>query len=62
MHGSHYHISVSDSESHTYGSHLLEDCKIGTTCELVIASLPGLNFQQKPYPETGFPLFDIMEI
>ena len=62
VHGSHYHISVSDNECHTYGGHLLEGCKIGTTCELVISSLPGLSFQRKSHPETGYPLLDIKDI
>ena len=62
VHGSHFHIALSDNEGCTYGGHLLEGCQVGTTCELVIASLPGLSFQRKAHPETGYPLLDVREI
>jgi predicted DNA-binding protein with PD1-like motif len=35
-HGSHLHISISDSTGKTIGGHLMEECKIYTTAEIVI--------------------------
>ncbi len=36
IHGSHLHISISDSTGKTIGGHLLEGCKVYTTAEIVI--------------------------
>ena len=44
VHGSHYHISLSDRQGHTIGGHLLEGSRIYTTAELVIGLLPDVRF------------------
>lgn len=36
IHGSHVHISISDSTGRTIGGHLMEGCKVYTTAEIVI--------------------------
>jgi predicted DNA-binding protein with PD1-like motif len=53
-HGSHYHISISDSEGRTLGGHLLEGCLIYTTAEIVLAELPGLRFLREHDSESGY--------
>src|SRR4051794_7525948 len=35
--GSHIHISISDSTGKTIGGHLLEDCIVYTTAEIILA-------------------------
>ena len=36
IHGSHYHISISDETGKTIGAHLMEGCRVYTTAEIVI--------------------------
>ena len=38
----------------TVGGHLTPGCIINTTCELVIAELPGVCFGVEEDPETGY--------
>jgi uncharacterized protein len=59
VHGSHYHISISDEQGRTYGAHLLEGCKVYTTAELVIGLLPGLQFLRTPCPESGYDELEV---
>lgn len=44
--GSHLHISVSDSTGKTIGGHLLDNCKVYTTAEIVIQSTSSLLFNR----------------
>ncbi len=46
IHGSHIHLSVSDSTGQTIGGHLLEGCKIYTTAEIVLMSSPRFIFKR----------------
>ena len=55
LHGSHLHISVSDSDGKTFGGHLVEGCEIYTTAEIVIAEIPGQDFVREPCHESGYP-------
>ncbi len=50
----HLHIALSKEDLHTIGGHLCEGCIINTTCELVIAELPGARFGVENDPETGY--------
>ena len=50
----HLHIALSAEDLSTYGGHLVEGCIINTTCELVIAELPGLSFGVEQDAETGY--------
>ena len=50
----HLHISLSKEDLSTIGGHLCPGCIINTTCELVIAELPGVQFGVEEDPETGY--------
>ena len=50
----HLHISLSRENLSTIGGHLCPGCIINTTCELVIAELPGIRFGVEEDPETGY--------
>jgi uncharacterized protein len=45
--GSHMHISISDSTGRTIGGHLLQDCIVYTTAEIIIQSTPNLIFKRE---------------
>ena len=40
--GSHLHISISDGIGKTIGGHLMEECIVYTTAEIIIQSTPAL--------------------
>ena len=50
----HLHIALSREDLSTLGGHLTPGCIINTTCELVIAELPGVSFGVENDPETGY--------
>ena len=50
----HLHISLSREDLSTIGGHLCPGCIVNTTCELVIAELPGIRFGVEEDPETGY--------
>ena len=50
----HLHISLSKEDLSTIGGHLVSGCIVNTTCELVIAELPGITFGVEEDPETGY--------
>ena len=50
----HLHIALSKEDLSTVGGHLCPGCIINTTCELVIAELPGVRFGVEEDPETGY--------
>ena len=50
----HLHISLSREDLSTIGGHLCPGCIINTTCELVIAEIPGIRFGVEADPETGY--------
>ncbi len=50
----HLHIALSREDLTTLGGHLCPGCLINTTCELVIAELPGQCFGVEQDPETGY--------
>lgn len=50
----HLHISLSREDLSTIGGHLCPGCIINTTCELVIAELPGVHFDVEEDAETGY--------
>jgi len=50
----HLHISLSREDLSTLGGHLCPGCIINTTCELVIAELPGIRYSVEEDPETGY--------
>ena len=50
----HLHIALSKEDLSTIGGHLCEGCIINTTCELVIAEIPGTAIDVKFDAETGY--------
>ena len=50
----HLHIALSKEDLSTIGGHLCPGCIINTTCELVIAELPGVGIDVENDPETGY--------
>ena len=50
----HLHISLSREDLSTIGGHLCPGCIINTTCELVIAELPGVRIDVEEDSETGY--------
>ncbi len=50
----HLHIALSKEDLSTIGGHLCEGCIINTTCELVIAELPGTVIEKEFDEETGY--------
>lgn len=50
----HLHIALSKEDLSTIGGHLCPGCIINTTCELVIAELPGVSFGVEQDVETGY--------
>ena len=50
----HLHIALSREDLGTIGGHLCEGCIINTTCELVIAEIPGTRIEKEFDAETGY--------
>lgn len=50
----HLHITLSKEDLSTIGGHLCPGCIINTTCELVIAELPGIAYGVEADAETGY--------
>ena len=50
----HLHIALSREDLSTIGGHLCEGCIINTTCELVIAEIPGTAIEKEFDSETGY--------
>ena len=50
----HLHIALSREDLTTLGGHLCPGCIVNTTCELVIAELPGQRFGVEQDLETGY--------
>ena len=57
----HLHIALSREDLSTIGGHLCSGCIINTTCELVIAELPGVVYGVEADPETGYDELIFME-
>ena len=50
----HLHIAFSKEDLSAIGGHLVEGCIINTTCELVLAELPGVSFGVEQDTTTGY--------
>jgi predicted DNA-binding protein with PD1-like motif len=62
VHGSHYHIAISDSLGQTLGGHLMEGSLVYTTAEIALGILPGLRFERRFDAESGYDeLFVVSE-
>jgi len=51
--GVHLHASLANNQGPVVGGHLVEGAPVYTTAEIVLAELPGLEFQREPDPATG---------
>lgn len=52
--GAHLHGSVADAQGAVKGGHVMPGCLVRTTCEVVIALLPGWEFRRELDAATGF--------
>ena len=59
--GSHIHISISDETGKTIGGHLLAECIVYTTAEIVIQSTPTLVFTREKDGTTEWAELQIKE-
>ena len=59
--GSHIHISISDGTGNTTGGHLMDECIVYTTAEIVIQSTPNLVFTREKDGTTDWPELQIKE-
>jgi predicted DNA-binding protein with PD1-like motif len=62
IHGSHYHISISDGQGQTFGAHLLEGSEIYTTAEIILLELPEFRFLRAFDDKTGYQELEIINI
>ena len=58
----HLHIALSKEDLSTIGGHLCEGCIINTTCELVIAEIPGTTIGKEFDEETGYQELIFQEV
>ena len=58
----HLHIALSKEDLSTIGGHLCEGCIINTTCELVIAEIPGTAIGKEFDEETGYQELIFQEV
>ncbi len=58
----HLHIALSKEDLSTIGGHLCLGCIINTTCELVIAELPGVRYGVEEDPQTGYDELIFQEV
>jgi uncharacterized protein len=49
IHGSHFHIAISDGDGATIGGHLVSGCKIYTTAEIVIAEFEDIVYKREMF-------------
>jgi uncharacterized protein len=47
VNGSHLHISISDNTGKTVGGHLMEDCIVNTTAEIILLSSDEFVFKRE---------------
>ncbi|KAI5741716.1 hypothetical protein M8J76_016469 [Diaphorina citri] len=52
--GCHLHMTLSDDQGHVIGGHLMSDCIVQTTAEVVIGYLDQVRFERTYDPDTGF--------
>ena len=50
----HLHIACSKEDLSTVGGHMMEGCRINTTCELVLMELPNICFGIEQDETTGY--------
>lgn len=58
----HLHISISDNTGRTVGGHLLDDCLIYTTAEIVVAELTDVEFTRELDSTYGYRELTVKKI
>ena len=59
--GSHLHISISDGAGKTVGGHLLDECIVYTTAEIIIQSTSAFSFTREKDGTTAWAELQIEE-
>ena len=59
--GCHVHISLADAEGRTVGGHLIDGI-VFTTCELVLGTAEGVQFNREMDDETGYNELEVRQI
>lgn len=54
LHGMHLHIAVADANGEMVGGHLMDGCRVRTTCEIVLQEFPSLIFKREHDEHTGY--------
>jgi hypothetical protein len=52
--GAHLHMSIADARGQVLGGHVARGCRVRTTAELLLVSVPGYSFVRVLDPGTGF--------
>ena len=52
--GGHLHLAVADNTGRTLGGHLLDGCRVYTTAEIVLGTLPELQFVRETDATFGY--------
>jgi hypothetical protein len=52
--GAHLHMSIADARGQVLGGHVACGCRVRTTAELLLVSVPGYSFVRELDPRTGF--------
>eukprot|EP00929_Paragymnodinium_shiwhaense_P023123 TRINITY_DN14558_c0_g1_i1.p1 TRINITY_DN14558_c0_g1~~TRINITY_DN14558_c0_g1_i1.p1 ORF type:complete len:254 (-),score=33.88 TRINITY_DN14558_c0_g1_i1:404-1165(-) len=50
----HLHIALSDKDGRVVGGHVVDNCIVFTTAEVVLVVLPNVRFKREPDDVTGF--------
>ncbi len=61
VHGSHLHLSISDSTGKTTGGHLMVGCKIYTTAEIILQSTGKYSFTRENDGTTSWEELQVHE-
>jgi hypothetical protein len=52
--GAHLHMLIADARGQVFGGHVAPGCRVRTTAELLLVSVPGYSFVRELDPRTGF--------
>ena len=62
INGSHIHLSISDSTGKTIGGHLMDNCQVYTTAEIVILSCNHYEFKREKDGTTPWEELQVEEL
>lgn len=58
----HLHIALAGEDMQVIGGHLCEGTIVNTTCEVVLAEIPGVTFSKELDPQTGYNELKISKV